>query len=658
MTLLAASSSAATNAAATDDEVALPVLVNHFWLGHGRFQWMERQLCVVTVLYFTIMTYDWHFLNAAGWTTYAIFVLVLVVLPFARHTLQHQEVEALKAREAAVVEATKNPPPDDGADSYDDDDIDGDDARGFRKKRSWRDLRDSVRRVLEPCGRHMYKLVNHAPIKTAALAAAFLVPVLIVDCLVGRRNAVTGYFVFVCMFRAVNVRTVGDIVALLFVYGINVDVIDTVADRIWVASTRLVILAFLVMCALSSIVIRRTHFRMWEHIRLLIILRRKTRRDRALARSIAAAALLPEVLARRPSLSALAEGVWPSMVGQSADGLVTPSSPPPSSPPPASVAEEASEGEGKDEAKVVDVERGVAAFTKRITGQRPTKAVGDSRGRPTKPAASVVGQDAEPVDALVAAARAKGLLLGPDPAPTLPHADVRTLDTGLRREHVTVVAIKIVGQNPEHECALNNHGVDVVHELLDALSARHKVVRCRRMGDLWIGSVGFFDNWGSDRDNSFHALQFAGEAMWFSTKLRLRMCCAVESGAVDGGVLVGSPYFDMFGSDVRWVLRMVEARQVRSLATVHSVAPTITRARRPTHHTLRAHSMGTCSWVKPCAACTGAIGRAQAATAQAARSGSNACRCTLRGRAPSMTRCRRPRALALTPYAHSIRPHI
>jgi hypothetical protein len=263
--------------------------------------------------------------------------------------------------------------------------------------------------------------------------------------------------------------------------------------------------------------------------------------------------LLPEIYAHCPLPPLPTTKQWPSSVD-------SPSTP---SPPSASVAEEASEGEGKDEAKAAsasgaDEEEG-GVFSARSRTTAAAAAADDDRKQPPQPGTSTPIRGH--ADALVAAARVKGLLVGPDPSPTPPHADVRALDSGLRREFVTVVAVKIVGQNSEHECAINNHGVDVVHELLDALAARHKVVRCRRLGDLWIGSVGFFDHWGSDRLNSFHALQFAGEAMWFSTKLRLRMCCAVECGAVDGGVLSGSPFFDMYGSDVRWVLRMVEARQ-------------------------------------------------------------------------------------------------
>ena len=166
-----------------------------------------------------------------------------------------------------------------------------------------------------------------------------------------------------------------------------------------------------------------------------------------------------------------------------------------------------------------------------------------------------------PKPSLVEAARSSNILLEHDTTPALSPSDVKDLDgLGLDRKLATVIAFKI-GLDEDRECSQNDQYSYLIHELLDALAVWHKITRCKRFAGTWIGCVGFFHAWENPRQDSYHALVFASEAMFLASNLQLHLCCAVESGKVDGGILRDSPFFDMFGSEIRWILKMVETKK-------------------------------------------------------------------------------------------------
>ena len=166
-----------------------------------------------------------------------------------------------------------------------------------------------------------------------------------------------------------------------------------------------------------------------------------------------------------------------------------------------------------------------------------------------------------PKPSLVEAARYSNILLEHDTTPALSPCDVKALDgLGLDRKLATVIAFKIE-LDEDRQCSQNDQYSYLIHDLLDALAVRHKITRCKRFAGTWIGCVGFFHAWENPRQDSYHALAFASEAMFLASNLQLHLCCAVESGKVDGGILHDSPFFDMFGSEIRWILKMVETKK-------------------------------------------------------------------------------------------------
>ena len=167
----------------------------------------------------------------------------------------------------------------------------------------------------------------------------------------------------------------------------------------------------------------------------------------------------------------------------------------------------------------------------------------------------------EPKSSLIEAARLSNILLEHETMPALSPCDVKGLDAlGLDRKLATTIAFKIE-LDEDRECSQNDQYSYLIHDLLDALAVRHKITRCKRFAGTWIGCVGFFHAWDNPRQDSYHALAFASEAMFLASNLQLHLCCAVESGKVDGGILHDSPFFDMFGSEIRWILKMVETKK-------------------------------------------------------------------------------------------------
>lgn len=140
-----------------------------------------------------------------------------------------------------------------------------------------------------------------------------------------------------------------------------------------------------------------------------------------------------------------------------------------------------------------------------------------------------------------------------------PSIDKLALLDGMDRRFAAVIAVKFdVGQ--DKECELITIDNFKIFDLFDTLASRRKITSIRKFGDVWIGCMGFLHSEGKATKDCREVLTFAAEIMELADSLRLNICCAIDCGNIIGG-FVGSIHFDIYGSEIRWVLSMVEARK-------------------------------------------------------------------------------------------------
>eukprot|EP01035_Chromulina_nebulosa_P023532 gene23532-30511_t len=127
-----------------------------------------------------------------------------------------------------------------------------------------------------------------------------------------------------------------------------------------------------------------------------------------------------------------------------------------------------------------------------------------------------------------------------------------------RKMSIIVIRREVVSRSDSKGCALTSLSEENFQNLLTTLAARRKITFVRMFGGSWIGCVGFFDSWGTDLLNCHSILEFAGEVSSLETNNILgKLSIAVEFGDVIGG-FQDSFSFDLFGQEIRWLLMMTE----------------------------------------------------------------------------------------------------
>lgn len=108
------------------------------------------------------------------------------------------------------------------------------------------------------------------------------------------------YFAFTILFRMVDSRSLYEVLALCIAYSANVNGFSSENQRRFFASSRLMIWAFLLFGFVCGTILWRSAFRIWEHIRLLIIFNKRSKQQRTFTNLIAAAHFSPDVLLSSP----------------------------------------------------------------------------------------------------------------------------------------------------------------------------------------------------------------------------------------------------------------------------------------------------------------------------------------------------------------------
>lgn len=101
---------------------------------------------------------------------------------------------------------------------------------------------------------------------------------------------------FIILFRKVNSRSLYEALAICITYSANLNGFITLNQRRYFASSRLIMWTFLLFMFVCGTILWRSAFRIWEHIRLLIIFHKKSKQERVFSNLIAAAHFSQDIL--------------------------------------------------------------------------------------------------------------------------------------------------------------------------------------------------------------------------------------------------------------------------------------------------------------------------------------------------------------------------
>ena len=138
--------------------------------------------------------------------------------------------------------------------------------------------------------------VRSLPIRVALSSLALLVSIEFIEGYLGGQNLLLLYFGLAILFRLVDSRSLYDCVALCIVYSTDFGGLPTTYLRIWFTTTRVLIWECVLLGILCGIILRRSTYRIWEHVRLLIIFREKSKEERIFSDFIAAAHFPPDLV--------------------------------------------------------------------------------------------------------------------------------------------------------------------------------------------------------------------------------------------------------------------------------------------------------------------------------------------------------------------------
>ena len=334
--------------------------------------------------------------------------------------------------------------------------------------------------------------VRSEPLRAAISSLCLVVPLLFLQSYLGQQNVIVLYFALAILFRLIDSRSLYDNIALCILYTVHVQSVDTFYQKLWYTTMRLILWLSFFLGVFCGIILRRSTFRIWEHIRLLIILRKKSKQERVFSNFIAAAHFSPDLVASKDKDKDIES---PKRIDRSLSGLSQHNEP---------------------------------AQAGNVTVSTPYS------------------------NSLAKAASEARILFSFDQKPIISLEKVKLLD-GFERKLATVIAFKQVISD-DRECCLNDQSRHELHDLLDRISLQHNISCVRKFGDTWVGCIGLQKSWDNSRKDSYHAILMGCEVMLLAKRMQVQLCCAVESGKIDAG-FVGCSSYDVFGPEIRCVRR-------------------------------------------------------------------------------------------------------
>ena len=362
-------------------------------------------------------------------------------------------------------------------------------------------------------------------------ATITIVCILTMESLEGRQQSCATYLGVAVIYRLFVNKTVFDNLALCIAYSADVSALNNDAQD-WFVISRLYIWGSFVLVQIIRYLFRKVCYRIWEHIRVVLIYREKSKKESDIAKKLLESHIVEDPTGRGTSVSLKSQiDVVDSVVGSSVTH---------------------NEGDELD--------------------QNPEE------DRKVKLRREIVE------------AATKADILAPFSDVRVEVDRVKSFE-GVKMRPSAVIAFK---QNVDDERGVVLSGACdfSFHDVLDNLAKNHRISCVRRFGDVWIGLVGSKQTWGSHGSDCYHAIQMACEVMVTAEKRQWSVACAIDHGAVVGG-FIGNPAFDIFGPEVRWVLTHVEMKKVQEVLVSSSVKQLISRRKETDEKEVTFHKVLT-----------------------------------------------------------------
>ena len=153
--------------------------------------------------------------------------------------------------------------------------------------------------------------IQSQPFRAAVSAIFLIVPVFLLQSYDEIKNVVAVYFALTILFRVADSRSLYDSIAICSAYTVALEGgLISIDERVWFATVRLVLWVSLFLGIFCAALLRQSTFRIWEHIRLLIILRKRSEEERVFSNFIAAAHFSPDFLTRKDINKSVSNVGW------------------------------------------------------------------------------------------------------------------------------------------------------------------------------------------------------------------------------------------------------------------------------------------------------------------------------------------------------------
>ncbi|RYH20361.1 serine/threonine-protein kinase [archaeon] len=366
------------------------------------------------------------------------------------------------------------------------------------------------------------KYTNHL---VAITAVIYEVGILWLESFIGRKQCLTSFFVFILIYRILYNGTFYDNFSLCLTYTSDVGSISR-QKVFWYFDANLMVWTYFFVVLCLQHVFKRNAERIWQHLRLMILLREKLRHEKECNNKLIDAHFPKDIL---ESVEQLVKKDVSEYTQHSATPPLVPN------------RLESDDSSSKASGSVK--QRNFGTFM----GKDQAKLIEEALAR------DVV----EKFDSSDSTMRSPELLS------KLDHSD---------RRNAVIVAIKFFSQSlePNHsgtpcksstsssESILEHRVRDVLYSLTTHLASFYSITPVRRVGGTWIGCIGFFRSAGNELKNCLATLEFCAHIVRLaSQEFHTPVALAFEHGSIVGG-FVHSPHFDVYGQEVRHVLQMVD----------------------------------------------------------------------------------------------------
>lgn len=136
---------------------------------------------------------------------------------------------------------------------------------------------------------------------------------------------------------------------------------------------------------------------------------------------------------------------------------------------------------------------------------------------------------------------------------------------GLDKRFTIIIAYRLDRIVHQDKSLFQGADEGILEKLIENIAVKHNILPVRKLGEVWIGCLGFFNSWGDLEADCFHAVGMACESVALAESVKLSVRFGLTCGNVLGGYFANSHCFDLFGPEIRVAMAMVHLREATSI---------------------------------------------------------------------------------------------